>query len=146
MLSAVEVDGEELALSTKLLPSAPMGFSYTCSKTLVFGNKDFSLQLSNIQVSVELFFFFSGDCSKEIKSSPFEIIGPIECQLENIFGSIRLCWIHNGIDLVWIVRWISTILGSWNWFELRRFDKGTESFRECPWQAAYIHSSRINTV
>lgn len=66
MLSAVEVDGEELALSTKLLPSAPMGFSYTCSKTLVFGNKDFSLQLSNIQVSVELFFFSPAIVQKKL--------------------------------------------------------------------------------
>lgn len=148
MLSTVEVNGDELALSTKLLPSAPMGFSYTCSKTLVFKNKEFALQLSNIQVRVQPFFFVWLAAVAAIVQQKFIryrsiIAGPAECQFKDIFGSIRLCWIHNGIDLVWIVCWISTIIGSWHWFGLRRFDKGTESVRECPWQAAYIHSSRI---
>lgn len=52
MLGTVEVNGIALFLSTKLLPSAPMGFSYTCSKSLVFENNGVSLQFSNIQVSV----------------------------------------------------------------------------------------------
>lgn len=48
-LIAAEIDNKTLSLGDDQ-PAAPIEFSYKCSRKLKFGNSDYYLEFSNIQV------------------------------------------------------------------------------------------------
>lgn len=50
-LYAVEINGNNTLFVTGAFPSAPLGFSYKCSKSLIFESGGVTLELPNIQVN-----------------------------------------------------------------------------------------------
>lgn len=132
-----------------------MGFSYKCSKYLLFESNGASLQLSNIQVSfiirnlpiiiphIELFYIVYYFDFWPFSPKKYFHAGTSKCQFENIFGSLRLYWFYNCIHLVWYICGVFLLLGSWYRFELYCLNKSAEPIRKQSWKATYIHNSRI---